>query len=133
MRRTQGLLVVLMLSLALGACGANMAPVLEVRDENALRAPDASTMYEVVRWALDAKGWRVEDERPGALLATVTAGGHWGTVEIVYDDLGYAIRHVRSSPGLKFDGVYIHKRFNLWVDRLDNAIQNRLRAVGAKG
>ncbi len=115
---------------AVFAVGCNTSPVLEVRDPYALSESNEPLMYETIRWALDAKGWRVEEEQPGAVLASVRAGGHEATVEVVYDDRGYAIRHIRSSPGLKFDGHSIHKRFNHWVDRLDNAIQNRLREVG---
>lgn len=130
--RTAMTLMMALLFTGLAACMANKAPILEIRDENALPAPDERMMSEVVHHAIDTKGWRVEDEQPGAILATVQAGGHWGTVEIVYDDLGYAIRHVRSSPGLKYDGINIHRRFNHWVERLDNAIQTRLRELGFK-
>ena len=104
--------------------------VLEARDPNALQSSDPEAMREVILHALRDRGWRVDGENFGVIVATVRVGGHEATIEVDYDDRGYLIRHLRSSPSLKYTGNSVHKRYNRWVAALDRSIQKRIRDLG---
>lgn len=110
-------------------CGANLAPV-----NNITNAPVSAAMrdrsIERVRAAivkgLAMKGWIVEEERPGVVIGTVQSGGHSATVQINYNQQAYSIMHRASSPGLQFDGVNIHRRYNHWIRLLNESIQRSM-------
>jgi hypothetical protein len=134
MRRDLKLGACLWLSIAgLVACGANLSPVLNI--ERAPVAPAAAgphvlqVVHDAIVRALISRTWVVASDEPQSLTASVTRGGHSATVHIVYGSDAYSIHHVQSSPGLKFDGVNIHKRYNQWIDRLRVSIDAELKAV----
>jgi hypothetical protein len=116
-----------------GACGANLAPVLEVKNAPVALPAGAQPSPEHTRDAivrgLAAKGWGIDSEAGPSIVASVSSGGHTGTVRIDYDANRYSIRYVSSSPSLKHDGYRIHRRFNHWVDRLRVAIQRELSST----
>lgn len=123
-------LALLLPLLLAAACGHNRAPVLDVRDARITLPSGVTPSMEVTRdailRALAERTWTVDREQPHRIHASVTAGGHSATVEVVYDQDTYSIHHVSSSPGLKYDGYEIHKRYNLWVDNLRKAIDKNL-------
>lgn len=125
-------LIILLLVALVGPTSAacTTAPVLEARDARALPQGNIEVMRDSVLYALDSRGWRLEEEALGLAVATVRVGGHEATVEVTYDDFGYLIRHVRSSPGLKYRGDTVHKRYNRWVAALERSIRKRMRDLG---
>src|SRR5687767_8858262 len=112
MRNTIALLFVLLFA---SAC-FNKAKVLDVHSAKVTLPPYTTASNEVTRAAilraLQERTWIVEAEEPNTIVASVSAGGHSATASIYYDDLNYSIKHIESSPGLKYDGVEIHRRYN---------------------
>ena len=112
-------------------CFGRRAPVYT--PQNAVStATGAPLSVDSVRQAIVqgclAKGWAIDQQASGIVRASVYAGGHSATVQIHYNSTGYVIQHVQSSPGLKFDGHYIHRRYNHWVRLLDESIKRQLLA-----
>ena len=113
-----------------GACGFNKAKVLDVHDAKVTLpagvAPSEAVTREAILRALAERTWTVEGEEPSTIVASVTAGGHSATAGITYDDLHYSIKRLESSPGLKYDGYEIHRRYNNWIKNLRKTIDKQL-------
>jgi hypothetical protein len=111
-------------------CGANLAPVLDVQNAPVITPQGVPPTRPLVRdsivRALASRNWQIAEERPDELVARVSAGGHDATVLVRYDERYFSISRVDSSPGLKYDGSYIHRRYNHWIDRLRTSIQQEL-------
>jgi hypothetical protein len=114
----------------LAACGGGLAPLLNVQGAPVVTASGQPASREVVRTAilraLAMRGWQLEREAPDGIVATVVSGGHSATVHIQYEERAYSIDYVDSSPGLKFDGSRIHRRYNDWIERLNRSIRMNL-------
>ena len=112
------------------ACGFNTAKVLDVNSAKVTLPSGVTPSNEVTRAAilraLQERTWTVDGEEANTIVASVTAGGHTATAGINYDDLTYSIKRLESSPGLKFDGVYIHRRYNQWINNLRRTIDKQL-------
>jgi hypothetical protein len=64
------------------------------------------------------KGWIVEKEAEGVLLARLAARGHEVTVEIRHDATQFGVTY-RASKGMDYDdGTRIHQNYNRWVNTL---------------
>lgn len=130
--RRQLLLVGCMLAaLCLGlGCRPNLSPVYEPEGSVVATASGLSPTADGVRGAIlramTTKHWTVVGSEPGVILAHVNSGGHFATVRIEYDAEGYVILHEETSPGLKFDGDAIHRRYNHWIKGLNVQIQVEL-------
>lgn len=131
--------VVLVASLS-GGCAPTSADLQQPRT---MVPPDASGNYpsraqivQAIRTGAARKRWYIIREEPSAMIATVTSGGHSATVRIEYNERGWAVLHLESSPGLKYDPDYrgreiIHHRYNLWVRQLSAAIEKALLELRA--
>jgi hypothetical protein len=112
------------------ACGANLAPVLQVDNAPVATAPGVAVSHPFVRdailRALASRTWSVVEERPDGIVAKVSSGGHTASVLVRYDERSFSIGYVDSSPSLKYDGSHIHRRYNHWVDRLRASISQEL-------
>jgi hypothetical protein len=112
------------------ACGFNTAPVLDVHSAKVTLPADVTPSVAVTRdailRALAERSWTVEGEEPSTIVASVSTGGHSATAGITYDDLTYSIKRLESSPGLKFDGYEIHRRYNHWIKNLRKTIDKQL-------
>lgn len=112
------------------ACGFNTAKVLDVNNAKVTLPAGVTPSNEVTRAAilraLQQRTWTVEGEEANTIVASVSAGGHSATAGITYDDLTYSIKRLESSPGLKYDGVNIHRRYNNWIKNLRNTIDKQL-------
>jgi len=62
---------------------------------------------------------------PGLITATYTPRGPSATMEIRYDIKQYSITY-KDSQGMRYDGSDIHKKYNIWVQNLDNRIRAKL-------
>jgi len=65
---------------------------------------------------------------PGLITATYTPRGLSATMKISYDTKQYSITY-KDSQGLRYDGSQIHKKYNIWVQNLDNRIRVQLSAL----
>jgi hypothetical protein len=112
------------------ACGANLAPVLQVDNAPVAVVPGVAVNRPFVRdailRALGSRTWSVVEERPDGIVAKVSSGGHTASVLVRYDERSFSISYVDSSPSLKYDGSHIHRRYNHWVDRLRASISQEL-------
>jgi hypothetical protein len=117
------------------ACGFNVAPVLDVHSAKVTLptgvTPSAALTRDAILRALSERTWTVEGEEPNTIVASVTAGGHSATAGITYDDLTYSIKRLESSPGLKYDGYEIHRRYNTWIKNLRKTIDKQLLLIGS--
>ena len=68
--------------------------------------------------------------RPGPTEAAASPARMQLTVAIAYTGTEYSITY-ESSSNLKFDGTRIHKRYNLWIDRLRAQINVELQKPAA--
>lgn len=115
----------------LSACGAQ--PILSFRGA-AIPAsargeyPSAAAVHDAMLRALAMRGWVLDEDRlaTSQIYASVSAGGHGAQVLISYYPTHYSIEHSASTPGLRFDGTHIHKRYNHWISALNEAIQSEL-------
>ena len=119
------------LTLLSAACGANLAPVLNVENAPVVTATGETPatkafVRDAIIRALSSRGWQLEQETPDGITASVSSGGHSATAQIQYDERTYSIHYVDSSPGLKYNGSSIHRRYNHWIDRLRAAIRAQL-------
>ena len=139
-RLTMSLAVVVMSLFATGnlACAPTLAPVYRPSTNVGLDAKGQPYSPEQVEQAilrgLSLKKWFVVQREPGSIVAENSAGGHSAQVRIVYGAAGFQILHVQSTPGLKHGsdarhGEIIHRRYNHWVNRLDQTIRDEMRAV----
>jgi hypothetical protein len=71
-------------------------------------------------------GWRIVQEKPGLLLATLDIRKHQAVVEIPYSPTKYSISY-RSSINLDAtpDGQ-IHRNYSGWIQNLTRAIDTQL-------
>ncbi|HET8935904.1 MAG TPA: hypothetical protein VFN67_20795 [Polyangiales bacterium] len=119
-----------MLALSFAACGGGLVPVYNIRSAPVVtaRGPGANPqeVRDAIMRALVARAWQVDREGPDGIVATVVYKGHSATVLIQYNPTAYSISYLDSSPGLKFNGAAIHRRYNEWVERLDKTIRKLL-------
>lgn len=112
------------------ACGFNKAKVLDIHDAKVTLpdgvVPSDAVVRDAILRALAERTWTVEGEEPHTIVASVSAGGHSATAGISYDDLHYSIKRLESSPGLKYDGIEIHRRYNTWIKNLRKTIDKQL-------
>ena len=70
--------------------------------------------------------WAMTKEAPGRILATlVVRSKHSITVNVNYTETSFAITY-QDSMNMKYDGTQIHRRYNLWVMNLSNAITREI-------
>jgi hypothetical protein len=113
--------------LALPACRVNTQPVMNVerpiyKNHGQL---DLDTIREKIVAGLDDKGWGVVEEAKGWMVAEVRDDEHWARVRITYDEDEYSIIHFESHPDFLWNGSTIHRRYNGWVENLDEAIADQ--------
>ena len=129
--------VVLGAALSAAGCGANLAPVLTINHAPVVGTPPgvdgAAYVHESILRAVQRRGWMVEQDVPGMVVATIRRDTLFATVEIPYTATDFSIVHKASAPGFKFDGQRIHKHYNTWVDNLRVSITAELLGPGAPG
>ncbi|MBN2803740.1 MAG: hypothetical protein JXR91_11645, partial [Deltaproteobacteria bacterium] len=100
---------------------------------NVMRPLTVEEVHVSIIKALASKGWRIVDDKPGVILAKVQVSVHFANIKIDYSISNYSITLINSSPGLKYkDQGYrkvIHRRYNNWINQLDQAIYNELTQV----
>jgi hypothetical protein len=124
-------------ALLFAGCGANMAPLLNVANTPVTGAPPGADPTPFVRQsilrAIAARGWTVDEEKPGVITTTVRKNELYATVDVTYTGQAFSITHRSSAPEFKFDGEHIHKRYNHWIDRLRASIVQELSRTTQSG
>lgn len=136
-RRGRTALAALLLVTTL-ACGANLAPVLNVQNAPIAVAPPpgvdpgAHARQSILR-AIAGRGWTIDSEQPGLITTTVRRNELFATVDVAYTPTAFSITYRNSAPEMKYDGERVHKRYNHWVDRLRASIQSEFNRAAAPG
>ena len=129
-----GLVLLLACSALSSACGANLAPVMDVKNAPVVlpagMPPSPALTRDAILRAIVDKHWTIDGENGQTIVTSVSSGGHSATVRIDYDASYYSITYLKSSEGLKYDGQNIHRRYNHWVDRLREAINRSIAQTG---
>lgn len=131
-RAARGLIVVLAVVLAAGAC--RTVPVHDVTAPLAPAPTTRLTMDEVGQaiWRAGQKRrWQIETVAPGTLTGTLKRRKHVAVVTITHDTSTFTITY-KDSTNLHYDGREIHKRYNHWVQNLESAIRREIAGL-AKG
>ena len=125
-------MVLLLLLIGLVACNASQSPILKLENVGMFtptgRQLSEGEVREALLRALYSKGWTLDSQEPGRIVATEHAGGHSATIRVDYAAGRYSIQRESTSPGLRYDAdrQIIHKRYNLWIDRLRIAIHAQI-------
>lgn len=112
-------------------CSGKLGPVNNVQNAPIYQnqgPKDLQQVRDAIAAALTEKGWGIVDESQGWILARVDVSDHWAKIRITYDTQSYTILHFESSPGLLYDGAQIHRRYNNWIEYLDEIIQEQLHS-----
>jgi hypothetical protein len=77
--------------------------------------------------ALIQKGWKVQANANGVILADIIVRTHTAKIEIMFDASNYSIRYI-DSTNLKYNAKKntIHKNYNNWIIYIDRLIQSGL-------
>lgn len=89
---------------------------------------DLEVVTKAIERAGSRRGWRMKEQTPGHIVATLLVRGHMAQVNIVYTLDEYSISY-KDSKNLDYDGKTIHRFYNSWVKNLDNDIQAELSGL----
>lgn len=114
------IIVIILACMCMSAC--RTAPIYNVEKQNV----PATTIQEVEKAIFSGaarKGWDINKEQDGLMVATLKHGRLLAEVEIPYSENSYSIyyknsKHLRYWAWLK----RIHVRYNRWVKYLRNSI-----------
>jgi hypothetical protein len=67
----------------------------------------------------------MKPSKPGVITAIHAIRTHFANIEIHYDARQYGFTYL-SSQNLLYDGSTVHRSYNRWVRRLDQAITSEL-------
>ena len=110
------------------ACVSREHPVLAISGANFAAATATTTdRATAIKAALKERGWAVDKEQPGAIMATYTkpnkdvpGGAHTATIGIEFDATTFSIKYV-DSKNMMYDAAEgtIHRNYNRWVANLE--------------
>jgi hypothetical protein len=128
-RAARGLIVVLAVALAAGAC--RTVPVRNVTGPLGSAPTTRLTMDEVrqaIRRAAEKLGWQIESVAPGTLTGTLKLRKHVAVVTITHDTSTFTITY-KDSTNLHYDGREIHRQYNNWVQNLEAAVRSEIAGL----
>lgn len=113
------------------ACTA--APIVNVQNAPVAASKPNPTLDDVSKAIVRAGvglGWQMTPQKPGHMQGRLALREHVAVVDIKYDTKSYSIDY-KDSTNLNYDGQkgQIHRNYNGWVQRLDNAIRSQLTAL----
>lgn len=73
------------------------------------------------------RGWLCHQDGPGKLLCHCKRRAHQATIEILYNNRDFSIKHV-SSNNMKLKEDLIHPKYNKWIKLLEREIIDALNA-----
>ena len=111
--------------LAFVAISGCVAPLVNVTDSavttGSERSASIKELSEAVIRAGGSLGWRVQRITPGHIVATLFLRSQMAAVDITFNEDIYSIIY-KNSSNLKYDGKEIHRDYNGWIKKLDDAI-----------
>jgi hypothetical protein len=123
--------IIFVMTLAFAAC-ARTEPVYNVEQDSVPASTQQKLSSEqvgkIIAQAALAKGWLVNEVRPGELHCTLKWRDHSASVNITYSKKDYSIG-LDSSQNLKASDGMIHRKYNQRVRDLQNEIDKRLSQV----
>lgn len=125
--------IILISTLAVVMAGCKSTPVFNVEDQSVITGNSRASMDDVKNAILRAGaglGWTMRENKPGHITGTLMLRKHMAVVDIKYDTQKYGILY-KDSKNLDYDGTNIHKNYNGWIQRLNQAIQAQLGAAPA--
>ena len=113
------------------ACTA--APIMNVQNSPVNVSKSNPTLEDVSKAIVRAGvglGWQMTPQKPGLMQGRLALREHVAVVDIKYDRKSYSIDY-KDSNNLNYDASQqkIHRNYNGWIQRLDNAIQAQLSAL----
>jgi hypothetical protein len=128
----RAVLVALAVVLATAAC--RTAPVYNV-DTSLAGPPNTKLTVQQVGQAIwragNRLGWRMEQVSPGVLTGTLNLRRHVAVVSITHDTATYRITY-KDSSNLLYENGQIHRRYNQWVQNLEQAIRRELAGLAGR-
>lgn len=107
-------------------------PVLNIDDAPVVTGtgatPDLAEVRSVIVKAANVKGWTVKEIDPMHLEATLRTRKIMAQVVIAYSTSAYSITY-KDSRTLKYNGKTIHRRYNRWIHKLRELINQQLVAL----
>lgn len=85
------------------------------------KSASLTDLGEAVVKAGGSLGWRMQRIKPGHIVGTLFLRSHMAAVDITFDEDTYSIMY-KNSSNLNYDGKEIHRNYNGWIKRLDDAI-----------
>ena len=125
--QTYKLLLACALVAGLGGCNTVSAikNVSQVPVATAGKAATTDDVQKAIIRAGAALGWQVKPTEPGIMIGTLNLRTHMAMIEIKYDTQSYSITY-KDSANLDYNGKYIHKNYNGWIENLDKGIRTQL-------
>jgi hypothetical protein len=109
------------LVVAVGVTACRAAPVYNVESERFIGNATLAQRADQIKRAGAGLGWAMEDISPGVMQGTLNLRSHKAVVLINYTPSNFSIRY-KDSANLDYTGTEIHKNYNGWVQRLQQAI-----------
>jgi hypothetical protein len=109
--------------------GCASQPVYTVSDAAVIASKQSVTLDEVSKAIVRAGaglGWQMNETEPGHIVGTLNLRNHTAVVDVTYDIKSY---RVLGQHNLQYDGTNIHRNYNGWIQRLDQAIRAELTAI----
>ena len=118
----------MLLATVLIGCGGAM-PIKNVDNApvtaSSTRKVELATVRQAIVRAGATLGWKMEDDGPNKLIATLSIRTHKAVVEIPYSEKSYSIKYL-SSVNLHEQSGNIHKNYNGWISNLQRDIDIQL-------
>ena len=116
------------LAMVLIGCGGVM-PIKNVDNApvtaSSTRKVELATVRQAIVRAGATLGWKMEDDGPNKLIATLNIRTHKAVVEIPYSEKNYSIKYL-SSVNLHEQSGNIHNNYNGWIANLQRDIDIQL-------
>lgn len=121
---TRHLPALVLTSFVLFACGpSTQILILKNSPIMGVQNPALNSVKQAIVVGCKAAGWKVEDVKPGQLIATFNYEDLMAKVDILYSTDSYDIVY-KDSRNLNHEDNLIHPRYNRWVLRLDKSIRH---------
>ena len=107
----------------LAACTS--APINNIQNAPIAGTHTADQVRQAILAGGAAKGWTMQETKPGVVHGVLKVRGHEAAVDVPYSTTSYSIEYV-SSLNLDYKDGKIHRNYNKWIGNLNEAIQAQL-------
>ncbi len=121
------LFIITLFSLMVAGCNTSM-PIQNIQDSPVPTVASAtqSEVGKAIRTAISKKGWKINQDKPGFIEASITVRNkHTAVVGLPYTARTFSIEYIKSS-NLNHKGNTIHRNYNKWITLLGRQIQLEL-------